>query len=109
MHRRISGTHRPAPVARPQWAAEAPAEGNGVTGVEAASLTVLDAGGFGFSASLSLSFSTCAVSLCASSRALLRNSPSSVNKRRSVTVKPESCLFSAMAYPRLQTKLKLLH
>src|SRR5208283_4818325 len=33
-----------------------------------------------------------------SSRTSCRRSPSSVNKRRSVTVKPESCLFSAIGY-----------
>src|ERR1019366_7693956 len=38
-----------------------------------------------------------------SSGTSLRNSPSSVNKRRSVTVKPDSCLFSAIrTCPRIE-------
>src|SRR5580704_4078312 len=51
----------------------------------------------------------------ASSAMSLRNSPSSVNKRRSVTVKPDSCLFSAIKrilvvlYKAISIKLAILN
>src|ERR1700676_1835975 len=51
---------------------------------------------------------TVAFGISTSSRTSLRNSPSSVNKRRSVTVKPESCLFSAIASVLVNHYFKIL-
>ena len=88
----ICGTHPPALVVRPRSASEE-SRARRVT-LEPAPLSgLLDTGAAALGAS-------------DSSRTSCRRSPSSVNKRRSVTVKPDSCLFSAIAYVLLWVVLE---